>query len=69
MEAVVNPGDVVMARLDTGCVFGVLVHMGRTRAAIQRQGQEKRPWVKVEQVRAWPPPRVEAPAKKVKRGR
>lgn len=61
-------GDVVMARTDTGCIFGTLVHKGRTRAAIQRQGQDRKTWVQVRELRQWPPPRVEVSPRKVKRG-
>ena len=61
-------GDVVMARTDTGCIFGTLVKMGRTRAAVQRQGQDRKTWVPVDRLREWPPPPPENIKRKVRRG-
>ena len=58
-------GDLVMARTDTGCVFGHLTHLGHKRAALQRKGQEQQTWTTVDRVVAWPPP----PPAKTKRTR
>jgi hypothetical protein len=61
-------GDLVMARTDTGCVFGTLTHLGHKRAALQRQGQPQQTWTTVDRLREWPPP-PPAPSKRARRGR
>lgn len=61
-------GDLVMARTDTGCVFGHLTHIGYKRAALQRKGQPQQTWTTVDRLVSWPPPPPE-PAKRARRGR
>jgi hypothetical protein len=62
-------GSTVMARLESGCIFGTLVHKGRTRAALLLKGNVQKTWVPVDALREWPPPKVDAPTRKVKRGK
>jgi len=61
-------GDLVMARTDTGCVFGTLTHLGHKRASLQRQGKDQQTWTTVDRLVAWPPPSP-APSKRARRGR
>lgn len=62
-----NPGEVVYYRDKTGAHFGHLVERGYKWARVRHGDRVRR--VPVEDVKPWPPAKVDAPAKPVKRGR
>ena len=62
-----NPGDVVYYRDKTGAHFGHLVERGCKWARVQHGDTRRR--VPVEDVRPWPPAKVDAPVQPAKRGR
>ena len=61
-----NPGDTVYYRDKTGAHFGHLVQTGYKWARVQHGQNVRR--VPVDDVKPWPPPRVEMPKRKVRRG-
>lgn len=62
-----NVGDTVYYRDERGAHFGKVRSIGRKWAIIE--GGWKRLRVPVADVKPWPPAKVEAPARPVKRGR
>ena len=62
-----NAGDTVYYRDKTGAHFGHLVERGYKWARVQHGENVRR--VPVQDVKPWPPAKVDAPAKPVKRGR
>ena len=66
--AVRRDGQVVMARTETGCIWGDLLQIGPRWAYLQRRGHSTRTRVPAETVRPWPPEAVETKTKSVRRG-
>lgn len=62
-----TPGAVVYYRDKTGAHFGHLVESGYKWARVRHGDTVRR--VPVQDIRPWPPVRVERPAQPVKRGR
>lgn len=61
-----NPGDVVRFHEARGWRFGVLLAEGRKWAQVRVAGRVQK--VRLEDITAWPPERISAPAKQVRRG-
>jgi hypothetical protein len=61
-----SPGDTVYYRDKAGAHFGHLVQTGYKWARVQHGQNVRR--VPVDDVKPWPPPRVELPKRRVRRG-
>jgi hypothetical protein len=61
-----NPGDVVRFHEVRGWRFGVLLTEGHKWARVRVAGSVQK--VLLEDITAWPPERISAPAKQVRRG-